>query len=130
MVTVTAATWIVLVIWMWREFHTLPSAEALADDRKVRPPLPIDLYRNLATSFGELIFMIVILWPGSAKRYVGRAAIALLAMIAWFIATVPLDLNQMEWLHRRWLALMVVLLLVVLIVYPIATRGRRVEAQI
>ena len=118
------------MIWMWREFHTLPSAEALADDRKVRPPLPIDLYRNLATSFGELIFMIVMLWPGSAQRYVGRAAIALLAMIAWFIATVPLDLNQMEWLHRRWLALMVVLLLVVLIVYPIATRGRRVEAQI
>ena len=41
--------------------------------------------------------------------------------------TVPLDLNTMEWLHRRWLALMTVMLLLTLFAYPLLNRIARNE---
>lgn len=122
MVTVVALSWLVVVYLMWRAFRTLPTPEELADARAVRPPLPVDFYVNLLTSAGEALFLIVVLWPTWARHYILRAIGALLALIVWFFATVPLDLNTMEWVHRRWLAFLVLLLLLVPFIHPFLRR--------
>jgi hypothetical protein len=124
-----ALSWLVLLVLMWRAYHTLPSAEQLADDRHVRPPLPADLALNVAQSLGVSVLLVSALWPRSARLYILRVAVALIALVAWFLMTVPLDLNTMDWLHRRWLALMILLLLLTLIVYPLLKLGRRRAAQ-
>lgn len=122
-----AASWAILAVLMWRAFHTLPSAEALADARQVRPPLPADLLLNLGESLAVAILLAGVLWPSRARRYILRVGIALIALVAWFIMSVPLDLNTMEWLHRRWLALMTVMLLLTLLTYPLLNRIARHE---
>jgi hypothetical protein len=122
-------SWLTLVVLMWRAFRTLPTAAELADARHIRPPLPADFIRNLLTSTAEMVVLVVILWPRWVRQYILRVALALAMLVAWFFATVPLDLNTMEWLHRRWLALLVVLLLVILLSYPILQRRNAVETQ-
>lgn len=128
-VTLIGVSWVVLVVMMWRAYHTLPSAEQLADVRHVRPPLPADFLLNLTKSLVVAVLLTVALWPRATRRYILRVAIALLALIVWFVMTVPLDLNTMEWLHRRWLALMILLLLLTLIAYPVLAWRARRETQ-
>ena len=128
-VVVIGSSWLLLIVLMWRAYHTLPSAEQLADDRHVRPPLPADFLMNVMQSLAVTLLLIAALWPGSTWRYLLRVAVALIALVAWFLMTVPLDLNTMDWLHRRWLALMIVLLLLTLIVYPLLNLGKRRETQ-
>jgi hypothetical protein len=124
-----ALSWLVLVVMMWRAYHTLPSAEALADARAVRPPLPADFLFHGAQSFAVAVLLIAGLWPRAARRYILRVTTGLCALVAWFLITVPLDLNTMEWLHRRWLALIILLLLLTLMVYPLLTRRPTRETQ-
>lgn len=124
-----AASWVVLVVLMWAAFRRLPSAEELADARHVRPPLPADFIINVAESGGVTALLIAILWPRTAWRYILRTCIALVVLATWFLMSVPLDLNNMEWLHRRWLALMIVLLLFTLLTYPLLARRRRIEPE-
>ena len=126
---IVAGSWVVLAVMMWRAFHTLPSAEQLADAREVRPPLPADLLLNMGKSLVVAVLLIGVLWPGRGRYYLLRAGIAFLALVAWFLMTVPLSLNNMEWLHRRWLAFMVVLQLFTLLTYPVLTLYRGGFAQ-
>jgi hypothetical protein len=128
-VTLIGVSWVVLVVMMWRAYHTLPSAEQLADARHVRPPLPADLLLNLTKSLMVAVLLTAGLWPRATRRYILRVTIALMALIVWFVTTVPLDLNTMEWLHRRWLALLILLLLLTLIVYPVLAWRARRETQ-
>ncbi|HEY0671894.1 MAG TPA: hypothetical protein VGD27_06495 [Longimicrobiales bacterium] len=122
-------SWAVLLVLMWRAYHTLPTPEQLADERHVRPPLPIDFYRNVATSTAELVFLALLLWPWRARHYIVRLLIAALVLIVWFFLSVPMDLNTMEWLHRRWQALMVLLLIICAAIYPLLTRIRHGHAE-
>ena len=124
-----AISWVVLLILMWRAYRTVPSAEQLADARHIRPPLPTDFYFNLLSSTVEAVVLIILLWPGWVRRYVLRAVAALLGLVVWFFMTVPLDLNTMEWLHRRWLAAMVLLMLLIPFVYPFLGRRPNIETE-
>lgn len=124
-----ALSWVLLALMMWRAFRSVPSAADLADARHVRPPLPVDFYANLAISAGEAVFLSLMLWAGRSRRYTMRAVLALLALVVWFFATVPLDLNTMEWLHRRWLASMAFLLLLIPFIHPFLQRRRGRETQ-
>lgn len=120
---IIAASWIVLVILMWRAYHTLPTAEELADARRVRPPLPMDLYTHIGMSFGEMLVMVLLAWPRE-RYFLLRVILAAIALIIWFFATVTMDLNTMEWLHRRWIAFVVLLLLLTAVIYPFVFRKR------
>ena len=122
-------SWLVLVVMMWQAYHRVPTPEALGDARHVRPPLPVDLYLNMATSLGESLFLTALLWPWWGKRYLGRLVLGTVALVLWFFLSVPMDLNTMEWLHRRWLALMVLFLIVCALVYPLITRHARHAPQ-
>ena len=119
---VVALSWVALTIMMGRAFRRVPSADQLADARHVRPPLPMDFYVNVAMSAGETLVLSLVLWFGWSRRYTLRAVVALVALVIWFFATVPLDLNTMEWLHRRWLAIMAFMLLLIPFTYPFLRR--------
>ena len=56
-----------------------------------------------ARSVLELAAMVGLAWP-AARRYATRLLVALIALAGWFIATAPLTLTGVEWVHRRWLA--------------------------
>lgn len=129
LVLLAGVSWVALIVMMWQEYHTLPTAAELADERHVRPPLPFDLYKNIGTSVVEVLFITILLWPGWTRRFILRAIAAVAVLVVWFFATVPMDLNQMEWLHRRWLALMVVAILATCVIYPFLPRGHRIEAE-
>ena len=106
-------SWVVLLVLMIREFGTLPTAAELADDRPVRPPLPGDLVVHSVLSLAEALFAIGALWPWWRRRYALRALLASLVLAVWFVFSATMDINRMELLHRRWLALLVVVCLVI-----------------
>jgi hypothetical protein len=122
-------SWLVLLVLMWRAYRTVPTAEQLADARHVRPPLPADLLVNFLSSTVEAAVLLILLWPQWARRYILRVTAGLIGLVVWFFVTVPLDLNTMEWLHRRWLALMILVLLLIPFIYPFLDRRSGVRTE-
>jgi hypothetical protein len=64
-------------------------------------------------SAAELCAVLVLTWP-RARGYATRLAVAALGLLAWFLYSTPMSVSRMEWLHRRWLAFGVLLLLAAL----------------
>lgn len=118
-------SWIVLVALMWHAFRTVPSAAALSDARHVPPPLPRDFVRHTIESFLQFLLVTVFLWPWWRRFYIWRGLLATFVMMAWFLFTVPLDINNMIWLHRRWEALVILALIVAVMVASISVAVRR-----
>lgn len=108
---VLVLSWLAMIGLMVKEYGTVPSAEQLADDRHVRPPLPADLTRNILTSALELAAIAALLWPWWRRFYTRRALAAFVVLCIWFVYSAPMSLNRMELQHRRWLALAVLLAL-------------------
>jgi hypothetical protein len=98
-----AVSWLVMLLYAWSAFSSLPSPERLEISRMARLPTFTTMTRLAGRSAAELAVMIALAWP-VPRRYVPRLLAAVLALPVWFILTVPLTLTVVEWVHRRWLA--------------------------
>jgi hypothetical protein len=106
--------WIALVPLLWSAFSTLPSAERLEQSRMARIPTLGAFLFMIGKSAAELLAVLALTWP-RVRGYATRLAAAAFVLVAWFFISTPLSLTRMEWLHRRWLVAMVLLLLVALV---------------
>jgi hypothetical protein len=106
--------WLWMLLQLWSGFATFPSAERLEHSRLVAIPTLPGLALLAARSVGELLVVLAILWPWRARAYLLRMLLAAALLTMWFIATTPLSLSTMAWVHRRWLAAMTAGLLITL----------------
>ena len=100
-------SWVVAVWYMWEAMTTIPSAERLQETRMAEIPGPRRFFAAMAFSGMELAVVLAALWPWRPAYYASRLAVAALAVLTWFIMTTPMGLSRMDWVHRRWLAFLV-----------------------
>ena len=120
-----AVTWVVAVYYLWDAMTTLPSAERLERSKMVAIPTPRTFFAAAAFSAMELAVVLAALWPWRLEYYATRLAVTALVMSTWFVLTTPMQLSRMDWVHRRWLALVILLLVVALgavLLYRLARR--------
>jgi hypothetical protein len=103
-----------MLLYAWSAFSTLPSAERLQESRLTQIPSLATLRNVVLRSAAELVALLLLLWP-AARLYLVRVAAAVAALIAYFIATVPLSVTSLAWVHRRWLAALIIALAAVFI---------------
>lgn len=121
------ASWAVAVWYMWDALTTVPSAERLEESRMVAIPTPRTFFTAAVFSAMELAVVLGALWPWRPAYYATRAAIAALGLVTWFIMTTPMQLTRMDWVHRRWLAFMILALLVALVTTLLYRLARRLR---
>ncbi|NIQ60061.1 MAG: hypothetical protein GWN02_34605, partial [Gemmatimonadetes bacterium] len=82
---------------------TVPSAERLQESRLVAIPTPRTFMTAVVFSAMELAVVLAVLWPWRPAYYASRLALASLAVLTWFLMTVPtsMQLSRMDWVHRR-----------------------------
>lgn len=120
-------SWAVAVWYMWDAMTTMPSAERLQQTRMAEIPGPRRFFTAATFSAMELAVLLAALWPWRPAWYGSRLAIAALGTLTWFVVTTPMDLSRMDWVHRRWLAFLVlaqVVALLVLLAYRAVTAFR------
>ncbi len=112
---VLAVSWVVAVAYMWDAMTMVPSAERLQESKVVGIPTPRTFFTAAVFSGMELAIVLAALWAWRPEFYATRLAIAGLGLVTWFIMTTPMDLSRMDWVHRRWLAFMVLVVVVALV---------------
>lgn len=120
-----AITWIVAVYYLWDALTTVPSAERLERSKLVAIPTPRTFFAATAFSAMELAVVLAALWPWRTRYYATRLAITALVMSTWFVTTTPMQLSRMDWVHRRWLALVILALMVALVAVLLYRLARR-----
>jgi hypothetical protein len=112
--------WLLMLLQLWSAFATFPSPERLEQTRMM--PIPtLQAAALLALRSGlELGAVLALLWPWRARAYTLRLLGAAVLLAAWFIATTPLTISAMSWVHRRWLAVMVLALLLAALASAVA----------
>lgn len=98
-------SWLVMLPVVWAAFSTLPSPERLARSRMIEIPTLGSVALIVLVSAIELAAVLALLFPGLTRRFLARLWIAAVGVWIWFFASTPLDLAKVEWVHRRWLAL-------------------------
>lgn len=101
--------WLIMLPLLWRAFTTVPSAERLRESRMVQIPTLETVIQQVGLSAVELGVALLLAWPG--RRALSRLWVAAIGAWAWFLATTPLGLSTVQWVHRRWLAATALLLL-------------------
>lgn len=96
-------SWLVMLRYAWQAFSSLPSPERLEQSRMARIPTLGAVGWLAVRSACELTVLTALTWP-VRRRYATRLAVAAVLLPLWFVATAPLTLTIMEWVHRRWLA--------------------------
>jgi hypothetical protein len=109
-------SWLVMVAHLWDALTTLPSAERLEQTRMAVIPTPRTFAAAVIFSALELGVALALLWPWRPAGYGARLAMTALGLVTWFIITTPMGLSQMDWVHRRWLAFMILATAVALFV--------------
>ena len=118
-------SWGLAVAYMWDALTTVPSAERLEQSRMVAIPGPRTFFAAAVFSAIELAVVLAALWPGWRRYYATRLAVTALAILTWFIMTVPMEVSRMDWVHRVWIAFLAVAVtaaLLVLLLYRLARR--------
>jgi hypothetical protein len=110
---------------MWDALTTMPSAERLGQTRMAAIPTPRTFITAATFSAMELMVVLVALWPGWTPLYATRMAVVVLGLVTWFVMTTPMDLNRMDWVHRRWLAFTILLILGTLVIQLAYRLARR-----
>jgi hypothetical protein len=100
-----ALSWLVMLLFAWSAFATLPSPERLGQTRMVPIPTLRSVLLLLLRSGAEALVLLGLLWPWSSQAWTRRCAAAAVLFTTWFITTTPLSLSALDWVHRRWLAL-------------------------
>ena len=122
---VLLASWAAAVAFMWDALTTVPSAERLEESRMVAIPGPRTFFAAAVFSAIELAAVLAALWPGWPRYYATRLAVTALALVTWFLMTVPMEVSRMDWVHGVWLAFLVVstaAALAVLLLYRLVRR--------
>lgn len=107
-------SWVVAVSYMWDALTTVPDADRLGESKLVGIPTPQTFFTAAIFSAMELGVVLAVLWPWRPEYYASRLAVTALALVTWLITTTPIALSRMDWVHRRWLAGMILLTLVAL----------------
>ena len=115
------AGWLVLLPFLWQGFAEVPSAERLEQRHTVGIPTLATLGWTIAKSALELTAVLALAWP-AARLYATRLWLAALGLAVWFVWSTPLGITTLEWMHRRWLAGMVVVLVGAAVVAAVARR--------
>ena len=123
-------TWLIAVGYMWTALVTIPSADRLEQTRMVAIPTPRTVLTAVTFSAMELGVVILALWPRWTGYWATRLAVVLLALVTWFIMTTTMDVSRMDWVHRRWLASTILLIMVALLVLLGYRLWRRVAGGI
>lgn len=110
-----ALSWLVAVAFMWEAMSRVPSAERLEESKLVVIPTPQTFLTAAIFSGMELAIVLAALWPWKPDFYASRLGVTALTLVTWFIMTTPMDLSRMDWIHRRWLAFLIVASLVALL---------------
>lgn len=105
------ASWLICVWRMWVALQNVPPPEQLAQPRMMRIPTPTVFGVAVAKSGLELGVLLGLLLPWWRRYYHARLAAAAIGVSLWFVVSTPLGLSRMEWVHRRWLAIVSVTLL-------------------
>jgi hypothetical protein len=103
--------WLLMLLHLWAAFASFPSAERLEQTRMTAIPTLQSLAWLVGRSGLELLAVLAALWPWRAGFWTARVFAAALLLVIWFIATTPLTLSAMVWVHRRWIAAMALALL-------------------
>lgn len=98
-------SWVVLLPALWTAFSTVPSAERLAQSRMVEIPTLRTVGLLVGRATLEIGVLLALLFPWRRRLYLTRLWLGAIAVGVWFIATTPLGITRMSWIHRRWLAL-------------------------
>lgn len=109
-------SWAVMVAYMWEALTTLPSAARLEEGRMAVIPTPRAFAAAAIFSALELGVVLAALWPWWPAYYPARLGLTAMALVTWFIITIPMGLNQMDWVHRRWLGFMILATTIALVV--------------
>jgi hypothetical protein len=109
-------SWIIAVTGMWDALTTVPSAERLEESRMVVIPGPRTFFAAAIFSAMELAVVLAALWPWRPRFYASRLALTALAIVTWFLMTVPMDVSRMDWVHRVWIAFLAVAVTAALLV--------------
>jgi hypothetical protein len=120
-----ALSWLVMLVMMWSEFWTMPAPEVLQRERMVRAPTLESLRAHVLQSAGELLVLLLLLWPG--RVYVLRLAVSTAGLILYAVLSAPIALTSVQQVHRRWLSGVIIVLLVTMLVVlgRAAVRGLR-----
>lgn len=108
-----ALSWVILLPLLWSAVTTLPSPERLEQTRTAAIPTLRTLLIVIALSAAEAAFALLLLWPRWRGAYTGRLLGAAVGLGAWFVASTPLSMSRLDWVHRRWLALVAFGLMIV-----------------
>jgi hypothetical protein len=101
-------SWITAVAFMWEAMTRVPSAERLEESKLVAIPTLRTFLTAAIFSGMELAIVLAALWPWKPDFYASRLGVTALALVTWFITTTPMDVSRMDWIHRRWLAFLIV----------------------
>ncbi len=119
-------SWLAAVWYMWDAMTTVPSPERLQQERMVSIPSPRTFITAVVFSAMELAVVLAALWPWWSSLFATRLAITDLALVTWFVMTTPMDVNRMDWVHRRWLAMLVLTIATALVIVLVYRAGRRI----
>jgi hypothetical protein len=112
---VLVVAWAVSVYYMWDALTTVPSAERLQQTRMVAIPTPRSFFMVTAFSAMELAVVLAVVWPWLPSFYASRLAAGVLGLVTWFITTIPMEVSDMDRVHRRWLVFTALALLAALV---------------
>jgi hypothetical protein len=120
-------SWSVMLVRMWSAFWSVPSPELLERQRMVQPPTFASLRWEIAQSAVELAIIGLFLWPGWRRFYLLRLLAAGTGTLVWFLLTPPLAITSVQRVHRRWLALVGALLVLLAVLGMVWAGGVRLQ---
>ncbi len=106
-----ALSWVALLPLLLSAVTSVPSAARLERSHAVPIPTFETLARVVLVSALEVGLVLGLLWPKRSRGYTARVLLAAALLAVWFVLSTPLALTRLEWVHRRWLALLAFTLL-------------------
>ncbi len=109
-------SWVILLPMMWQAFTTVPTPARLAQPRMIGIPTLQTVELLVGQSLVELGVALGLAAPWWRRRYLTRLWLGAVALWVWFIASTPIGLTRLAWVHRRWLAMMAAAFLVAAVI--------------
>ncbi len=105
LVALLAVSWLVTVPLLWHSVTTVPSTARLQamSSRIMHPPGPTTFLRTAGQSLLELLVLVALVWPGWRRFWLLRLLLAFAGLAVWAVATMPLELTQLEQIQHQWL---------------------------
>lgn len=124
-------SWPIAAFLMWQQLWIVPDAEVLRVPRMVRPPTMQAFTREVLVLAAEVLVLASLLWP-RRHLYAIRLLLAAAALPVWFVVTVPRGLTTVDQVHRRTIAVLILVLwlsVLMLAVWRLVRRLNRAEGR-